>query len=257
MKNLKAQLIGVNVISKITAPRVGGLALIIGSALYILSTLITAIIVVDGASASDLYAYVDAIADAPLLAGFAAMLGTVALMILLWGLSVMWQTAQSECALDTFVKFGLIGVILAVIFLMVAQSANYATSQVVEHGVGAGVGSDQTEFLKTTGIHLQSVAGVARTLASIAELIGYVVLGFALARKFRPGTYRILTFFVGIGAIVSLIGLLLTEPFHGLIDTLAPIFTALSLLYLVWWIIIGVGVYQERFGLRIGVTPEH
>lgn len=244
-------------ISKITVPRVGGLALIIGSALYILSTLIMSGIVVGGASASDLYAYIDAIADAPLLAGFAAMLGVVALMILLWGLMVMWQTAQSECALDTFVRMGLVGVILAVILLMVAQSANYATSHVVEHGVGAGVGPDQTEFLRTTGMQLQSITGVAGSLASITGLIGYVVLGFALARKFRPGAYRILAFIVGIAAIISLIGFVLTEPFHELIDTLAPMFTALSMLYLAWWIIIGVGVYQERFGLRIGVTPEH
>ena len=146
---------------------------------------------------------------------------------------------------------------LAVIFLIVTQTANYATSHVVEHGVGAGAGPDQTEFLRNTGMHLQSVASIARAVASIAGLMGYVVLGFALARKFRPGGYRILAFIVGISAIVSLIGVVLTEPFHGLIDTLAPIFTFLSMLYLVWWIIIGVGVYQERFGLRIGVTPEH
>ena len=94
-------------------------------------------------------------------------------------------------------------------------------------------------------------------MAGITGLMGYVVLGFALGRKFRPGVNRWLAFIVGVGAIVSLIGIILTEPFHELIDTLAPIFTVLSMLYLVWWIIIGYGVYTERLGLRIGVTPEH
>ena len=243
--------------SMITVARMGGLALIIGSALYIVATLITPGYVINEANASDLYALVDAIADNPLLTDFAAMLGAVSLMFLLWGLIVMWQTAQSECALDTFVKFGLVGVMLAVGSLLIAQCLNYTTSHVVEHGIGAGVGPDQTAALKATGMYLQSIAGVARLLGSISGLMGYVVLGFALARKFRPGAYRILALVVGIGAIVSLTGVVLTEPFHDLIDTLAPIFTVLSVLYLVWWIIIGVGVYQERFGLRVGVTPEH
>ena len=241
----------------ITVPRMGGLALIIGSALYIISTFLSPGVVIDGAAASDLYAYVDAIGDAPLLAGFASMLGAVAALILLWGLVVMWQTAQSPCALDTFVKFGLAGVMLAVISLLMSQAFTYATSHVVEHGIGLGSGADQEEALRAIGVHMQSVAGAARAMASVAGLIGYLVLGFAYARKFKPGAYRIMALIVGIGAIVSLIGLALTEPFHGLIDTLSPIFLALSLLYLVWWIVMGIGVYQERFGLQIGVTPEH
>ena len=243
--------------SMITVARVGGLALIIGSALYIVSTLITTGIVIGGGDASDLYAHVDAIADAPLLAGFAALLGTVSLMILLWGLIVMWQTAQSECALDTFVKFGLAGVMLAVILLLIAEGFTYVTSQMVEHGIGTPANPDQMMSPTAAAIHMQSVVGAARLMASVSGLLGYLVLGFALARKFRPGAYRVLARIVGIGAIVSLIGLVLTEPFRELIDTLAPIFTVLSILYLVWWIIIGAGVYQERFGLRIGVTPEH
>ncbi len=243
--------------SMITVPRMGGLALIIGSAFYIVATFITPGYVINDANASDLYALVDAIADNPLLTDFAALLGGVSLMFLLWGLIVMWQTAQSECALDTFVKFGLVGVMLAVVTLLIAQCLNYSTSNVVEHGIGAGVGPDQSEALRATAIHLQSIAGAARFVGLTSGLMGYVVLGFALARKFRPGAYRILALVVGIGALASLIGVALTEPFHDLIDTLAPIFTVLSILYLVWWIVIGVGVYQERFGLRVGVTPEH
>lgn len=241
----------------ITVPRVGGLALIIGSSLYIISTLMLPGILIDGTDVSDLYAYVDAIADASLLAAFAAMLGAVASLILLWGLIVMWQTAQSKCALDTFVKFGLAGVMLASVSLLMTQAFTYATSHVVEHGIGAGAGPDQTEALRAIGVHMQSVAEAARTMASVSGLLGHLVLGFALARKFQPGAHRILALIVGIGAIVSFTGLALTEPFHELIDTLEPIFTTLSLLYLVWWIVIGIGIYQERFGLRIGVTPEH
>ena len=243
--------------SMITVPRMGGLALIIGSAFYIVATFITPGYVINDANAGDLYALVDAIADNPLLTDFAALLGGVSLMFLLWGLIVMWQTAQSECALDTFVKFGLVGVMLAVVTLLIAQCLNYSTSNVVEHGIGAGVGPDQSEALRATAIHLQSIAGAARFVGLTSGLMGYVVLGFALARKFRPGAYRILALVVGIGALASLIGVALTEPFHDLIDTLGPIITVLSMLYLVWWIVIGVGVYQERFGLRVGVTPEH
>ena len=243
--------------SMITVPRMGGLALIIGSAFYIVATFITPGYVINDANAGDLYALVDAIADNPLLTDFAALLGGVSLMFLLWGLIVMWQTAQSECALDTFVKFGLVGVMLAVVTLLIAQCLNYTTAHVVEHGIGAGAGPDQSEALRATAVHLQSIAGVARFMGLTSGLMGYVVLGFALARKFRPGAYRILALVVGIGALASLIGVALTEPFHDLIGTLGPIITVSSMLYLVWWIVIGVGVYQERFGLRVGVTPEH
>lgn len=241
----------------ITAPRVGGVALIGGSALYIISTFITSGVVLGGGEVTDIYAVIDAIADNALLTGFGAVLGSVSLMILLWGLIVMWQTAQSECALDTFVKFGLIGVILAFISLLVAESLTYTTSHVVEHGLGAGAGPDQSESIAVAALNLQSVASAAKLMSSITGLLGHLVLGFALARKFRPGAYRILAFIVGVGAIVSLIGMILTEPFYELIDSLAPMFTILSVLYLVWWIVIGIGMYQERFGLRIGVTPEH
>lgn len=243
--------------SMITVPRIGGSALILGAALYIVATLITPGHLIGATDAADLGSLVDAIADSPLLTAFAAMLGSVSLMFLIWGLTVMWQTAQSPCALDTFVKFGLIGIFLALVSFLIAQCLNYTTSHVVDHGIGSGTGPDQTETLRTIAIHMQSVAGVARLLGALSGLTGYVVLGFAFARKFKPGTYRILARIVGIAAIVSLIGVVLTEPFHELIDALAPIFTVLSILYLVWWIIIGIGVYQERFGLRVGVTPEH
>ena len=243
--------------SMITVPRVGGLALIIGSLLYIVATLIAPGYVIGASDVRDVYGLVEAIAENSLFSAFAAFLGGTALVFLLWGLTVMWQTAQNECALDTFVKFGLVGVILSVIILMCAQSADFVTSLVVEHGMGRGAGPAQADFLQNAGIQIQLFGGVARSLASITGLMGYIVLGFALARKFRPGTYRILAFIVGIGAIVSLIGMILTEPMYDLIDTLGPIFTVLSMFYLVWWIIIGIGVYQERFGLRIGQTPEH
>ena len=91
--------------SMITVPRVGGLALIVGSMLYIVATLITPGYVISEVNTSDLYRLVEAIAENSLLTAFAAVLGGVSLMFLLWGLIVMWQTAQSECALDTFVKF--------------------------------------------------------------------------------------------------------------------------------------------------------
>ena len=243
--------------SMITTPRVGGSALIIGAALYIVATLITPGHLIGVTTAGDLGSLVDAIAENSLLTAFAAMLGSVALMSLIWGLTVMWQTAQNECALDAFVKFGLVGVMLALLSFLIAQWLNYTTSQVINHGVGAGAGPDQAEALRAIAIQVQSIASTARLLGSLAGLTGYVVLGFAFARKFRPGFYRILARFVGTTAIISLIGVAFVESFNERIDTLAPVFTALSILYLVWWIIIGVGVYQERFGLRIGTTPEH
>ena len=238
----------------ITVARVGGLALIIGAALYIVSTLIMSGNIYTNGDASDLNALVDAIADSPSLTWFATVLGGVGLMFMMWGLIVMWQTAQSECALDTFVKFGLVGLMVALISFLSAEALTYTTTHVVDHGIGDSADADQ---VRSTAMHMQSIAGSARLMGSMSGLIGYVVLGFALARKFRPGAYKIFAFIAGFGAVISLIGLVLTEPFHELIDALAPIFSVLSILYLVWLIIIGVGIYQERFGLRIGVTPEH
>ena len=238
----------------ITVARAGGLALIIGAALYIVSTLIMSGNIYTNGDASDLNALVDAIAGSPSLTWLATVLGGVGLVFMLWGLIVMWQTAQSECALDTFVKFGLVGLMVALVSFLSAEALTYTTTHVVDHGIGDSADADQ---VRSTAVHMQSIAGSARLMGSISGLMGYVVLGFALARKFRPGAYKILAFIVGLGAVFSLIGLVLTEPFHELIDTLAPIFSVLSMLYLVWLIIIGIGVYQERFGLRIGVTPEH
>ena len=240
--------------SMITVPRVGGSALIIGSALYIASTLILSIIVHINGEVSDLNALVDSIADNPSLTWFSTVLGGVGLMFMLWGLLVMWQTAQSKCALDTFVKFGIFGLMVALVSFFFSDALTYMTSHVVDHGIGESADAGQ---VRSTAVHMQSIAGSVRVMGSISGLMGYVVLGFALARKFQPGAHKALAYIVGIGAVISLIGVVLTEPFHEIIDTLAPIFTVLSMLYLVWLIIIGVGIYQERFGLRIGVTPEH
>lgn len=240
--------------ANITAARAGGLALIIGSALYIASTLILSVIIHLNGEVSDLNGQVDAIAENPSLTWFSTVLGGVGLMFMLWGLVVMWQTAQSQCALDTFVKFGLVGLTLALVSLFLSDVLNYMTSHVVDHGIGESADADQ---VRLTAMHLQSISGSARVMGSITGLMGYVVLGFALARKFRPGAHKILAYIVGIGAVVSLVGVVLTEPFHEIIDVLAPIFAVLSMLYLVWLIIVGIGIYQERFGLRIGVTPEH
>jgi hypothetical protein len=241
----------------ITVARVGGLALIIGPALYIASTFVMPGYVINGANASDLNALVDAISESPLLTNLAVVLGGVGLMFMLWGLIVMWQTAQSECALDTFVKFGLISVVLAVVSFLIVQCLNYTTSHVVEHGIGAAAGAEQGENLRAIGLHVQSIAVGARLLGAMSGLMGHVVLGFALARKFRPGGHRSLALMVGISAIVSLIGVVLTEPFNDLFDVLPPMFAVLSIFYLVWWVIIGIGVYRGHFGLRVGVTPEH
>ncbi len=244
-------------ISKITTARVGGLALMVGAALYIISTLITAVFVIEWGDVSDVYSNVDAIADAPHLTGFATILGLVSLMILLWGMVVMWQTAQNECALDVFVKFGLAGVIFAVILLIMAEGFTYVTSHVVEHGIGSGSDPDQTGRLIATGVHMQAVANSTRLIAGVSGVLGHLVLGFAWARKFLPGAYRIMARVVGVVSIVFSIGMLMTEPIPDLIELLSPILTALLVLYLAWWIVIGVGVYLERFGLRVGKTPEH
>ena len=238
----------------ITVPRVGGLALIIGSALYIASTLIMSSMIHINGEGSDLNAIVDAIADAPSLTWFSAVSGGVGAMFMLWGLTVMWQTAQSPCVLDTFVKFGLVSLMLALVSFFMSDVLVYTTSHIVDHGIGESAYASQ---FGATAMHMQSMAGSARLMGSISGLMGYVVLGFALARKFRPGAYKTLAFVVGIGAVISLVGVVLTEPFHEIIDTLTPIFAVLSILYLVWLIVIGIGIYQKRFGLRIGVTPEH
>ena len=179
-------------------------------------------------------------------------------MFLLWGFLVVWQTALTPCALDIFIKYGLIGVMIAVVFLLFGHAFNYTASHVIEHGVGAGTGPDQTEALNVTARQMLSAGGVARLVAAVAGLTGYIGLGFAFARKFKPGRYRELARIVGIVATISMIGLIPTVPFFDFMNPSGPVFTGLSLLYFLWWIVIGVGVYQERFGLQVGVvTPEH
>ena len=155
---------------------------------------------------------VDAVADGPLLTYIAALLGAVGVMFLLWGYLVVWQTAQTPCALDIFIKYGLVSVMIAVVFLLLGLAFNYTASHVIERGIGAGTGPDQTQALETTARHMLSAGVVARLVAAIAGLTGYIALGFALARKFEPGVYRALARVVGIVATVSMIGLILTVP---------------------------------------------
>ena len=243
--------------SNITTARVGGLGLILGAALYIVATLLQPGFLFEQVEPSDLNAVVDAIAAQPLLTDIASLLGGVAVMFMLWGLIVMWQTAGSNCALDTFVKFGVVSLMVTAVSLLIAQMFAYLTSHVLEHGIGAGAGVDQMETLQATGRYLQASAGVARLVAALAGLMGYVVLGFALARKFGPGFNKTLSFIVGIAGIIGLIIMAITEQAHDLVDALAPVTMIMSILFLVWWIDIGVGVYQERSGLKIGEVVEH
>ena len=242
----------------ITVPRVGGSALIIGAVSYIVATLLAPGFVIGAADPNDLQASVDAVANRPLLTYFAAALGALGVMFLLWGYLVVWQTALTPCALDIFIKFGLLSVMIAVVCLLVGHAFNYTASQVVEQGIGAGTGLDQTESLNATARQMLSAGGVARLVAAVAGLTGYIGLGFAFARKFKPGGYRELARVVGIVATVSMIGLMLTAPFSNFMNPSGSVFTALSILYFLWWIVIGVGVYQQRFALQVGVvTPEH
>ncbi len=243
--------------SCITTARVGGLGLILGSALYILSTLLMPGFLFEQAEPNDLNSVVDAIAAQPLLTDIASLMGGVAVMFMLWGLIVMWQTAGSNCALDTFVKFGVASLMVTAVSLLFAQFLTYLTSHVLEHGIGAGIGPDQMETLQATGRYLQAMAGVARLMAALAGLMGYVVLGFALARKLKPGFNKTLSFIVGVGGIVGLIIMAITEQAHDFVDALAPLTTALSILFLLWWIVIGIGVYQEHPRLKIGEVYEH
>ncbi|MYA59737.1 MAG: hypothetical protein F4X40_04160 [Chloroflexi bacterium] len=244
--------------SMITVPRVGGLALIIGAVTYIVSTLLMPGFVIGAAGPNDLQATLDAIASRPLLTYFAAAIGAVGVMFLLWGYLVVWQTAQTPCALDIFIKYGLVGVMIAVVFLLLGHGFSYTASHVIERGIGAGTGPDQTEALNVTARQMLSAGAVARLVGAVAGLTGYIALGFGFARKFKPGGYRELARVVGIVATVSMIGLMLTVPFSDFMNPSGPVFTALSILYFLWWIVIGVGVYQQRFALQVGVvTPEH
>ena len=244
--------------SMITVPRVGGLALILGAALYIVATLLMPGFVIGATDPNDLQATIDAVADRPLLTYFAAAIGTAGVMFLLWGYLVVWQTAQTPCALDIFIKYGLVSVTIAVVFLLLGHAFNYTASHVVEHSIGAGTGPVQTEALETTAMHMLSTGGVARLVGAVTGLTGYIALGFGFARKFKPGGYRLIARVVGIVATISMIGLILTVPFFDFMNPSAPVFNALSVLYFLWWIVIGVGVYQERFGLQVNVvTPEH
>ena len=120
------------------------------------------------------------------------------------GLSRGVADGANPCALDIFIKYGLVGVMIAVVFVLLGHAFNYTASHVIERGIGAGTGPDQTEALEATARYMLSAGAVARLVGAVTGLTGYIALGFGFARKFKPGGYREISRVVGIVATASM-----------------------------------------------------
>ena len=69
---------------------------------------------------------------------------------------------------------------VALVSFFMSDVLVYTTSHIVDHGIGESADASQ---VRATAMHMQSMAGSARLMGSISGLMGYVVLGFALARE--------------------------------------------------------------------------
>ena len=166
-----------------TENKIGGLALMAGAILMIvMSAIAPGTGFVDPVEEpTDLFAHVDALGDNSRLAHVTTLLTSLAMVLQLSGVVILWRNTGGNRSADSLVRLGLSAIVVAIVFLLASRGMNHMTMHIREHGVGIGAVATSAGSMAVT---LQAVKGGLALVASTVGQFGYIVFG----RGWPPGS---------------------------------------------------------------------
>ena len=226
-----------------TDAKIGGLALIAGSVAVIIRGLLTpGGPLIDTVSRFDLIAVSEALVANAILTHTMSLLFAVAMILILYGLVVIWKIAPAEDAMGAVLRIGVSMLAFSMFFLAATAGLDHATVHVVQHGVGAERTETQAQDLALT---LQSVKFGIRYIAGAVGALGFVLLSLGVSARSPAGFNWVAAQVAFVCSILVLILLLITEHFHDInIDLMYWVGSLLGAVIFIWVIILGVGLYK-------------
>ncbi len=225
--------------------RIGGVALIVGSVMVVVTFLLTpGGLVIDPVELADLVGLSGVMLENAALSYFTTILNSLGLVMQLYGLFVIRRAMRGGGASDALVRFGVMAMAFAIVLFIVEKGVLYTVVQTLEYGVGAGAGPDQTQLLNLIAVTLLSANSGIRIMAGFTSLLGLIGLGVGLSTRL-PGTlYRIIGLLVVASNSMGLVFLVVISPLYGLTDTFRFIYTLSFTAAIIWFIMLGAGLFR-------------
>ncbi len=225
--------------------KIGGLLLVIGTSLVLVTGLLTpGLAVIDFVDADDFIGMGRVIQENVALSFSTTMLGVLGFILQLYGVLVLRRMAMGEGAIDTIARFGSMALGLGVVISVIDRAALYTATHTLVYGIGAGTGPDQSQLLDLVAIILLKTQAGLNLMAFYAFLLGTIALGVGFLTRTRSASQKAVAVLTVLACLVSLVFVAVISPFYGVASSFFLLFAAGALLGNIWLIMLGTGLYR-------------
>lgn len=194
---------------------------------------------------TDLFALLEAMVNNSNLTHVSSLLISLAMVLQIYGIVVLWQNTGGSGTVGTLVRLGLSVIVVAIVFLLAGKGLDHATVHVSVHGVGMGVGEYQAPALQAMALTIQTVKGGLYAMASTAGQFSYIFLGLGMAARFPSMNFhKIAPLIVAVLAVFGLASVVGAEHAHEMLGPAVKVTQALIFVNLLYLVMVGWGLYR-------------
>ncbi len=209
-----------------------GLAIIIGAPLYVVAEIVKR----QGSMATS---GTSALLENPALSHVMAQLSMLGLIATLFGLYAFWRAAHEDTLSSAFIRFGLLTLAVGITGFIITNGLDHITLHLLTHDdtARAEVMTERAYVVSSVRTGVVVACGVANIFGTLLLAVG---LGMSFESAFQRAAARLMAFLSGIGLAANLMSTHLhTAP-------LAMMVGFSTLLVMVWFIILGVGLASGK-----------
>ena len=211
-----------------------GLALIVGSLLYMVSQALTPGGAFTDPSIRDLNAQ-------PFLTHVSSQTGILGLLLVVYGMFAFWRGSGRDGPGDGLARFGVLVIVFSCLGFALSKGANH----MIVHALGGHeeFSTATEQFLKDSANVLRMVRLSITVVVGSTIVLGNAALALGLWLRLSPGAHRTIALIAAILSIASLVSQVGATHFHT--DILYLVAGLLTIPVGLWYISLGVKVLQD------------
>ena len=226
--------------------RVAGLLMTLGAALMLVIFFIRpGSVLLPPDPERPLLGMVNVLANHAALTHVSALVGSLAILMVLFGFFTLRDAVGRHTTSDAFIRFGVLMLTVAVVGFVLAAGLNHIIAHLVNHGTAEGF---QRSAMVNQAVHVQSVKSGIRIISSYAYLLGYFLVALGLFARFSSGLLKGLALAVAVIALAGTVVLAIGDHIH----TLGFLYRVAALAVLplhLWVIVLGATLYNGHAAL--------
>jgi len=167
--------------------------------------------------------------------------------VLLWvaGLVTLSRSVVAgHSTTDAMVRISIAILVISAVMHLAVTGIQHMIVHFINHGVGEGIGADQTDGLTAMAVTLQGVRAGLFMIKELCETVGFLVLGLAIWRRVPAGLPKMAAAAVVVASVAEVVALVIIEHVHDLTDNVLPILVVGGGVTSIWQVLIGVGLWR-------------